>query len=597
MKIGLEIHFQLKGSKLFCSCDTEGSLENGKIFRKLTPVMGEMGKMDSAVQYENTRNRKFVYAISTNSCLVEEDEEPPHNVDSIALNTAIAVSMALHCNIVDYVTFMRKIVVDGSNTSGFQRTGIVGLDGYVSTSKGNVSISTITLEEDAGRKLSEDANSAEYSLDRLGIPLIEISTEPEIIDEKHALETARLIGHYVMSMDNFRGEVDSIRQDVNFSMGYGRVEIKGVSKLSFIKDTIEYEIKRQKALKELSTKLEGRAINISDFIDVSSMLSKSGSEMVSKALKSGKSAYCAMITGVNGFLKHGEYHLGREFADVAKNLGIGGLMHSDEFPGYGISESILNELYSIMGKGPDDGIIIVLTTGDKLESLKGLMACRLKKLRSMDLAETRAATDKGETRYLRPLAGKERMYPETDIAAVEINGSRLSSIKNIIPLSLEESMKKLTAEFGLSSVESQSILNNNLFNDFKKLYGIYNKPHIISRLILQVIPELEKKEQKTLNGDELKKLLEIAAMHSWDRSTVEKAVYLLIAKNIPLNELDKQNELKILSRNEIINIIKSIINKEAVTEKNIIPLFKNATESSFNPRDVIEIFSKLKNGK
>lgn len=268
MKIGLEIHFQLKGNKLFCSCSTEGRDLKDSFVRKLTPVMGEMGKMDTAVEYETIRNRDFVYDISSNSCLVEKDEEPPHPVNIDALKTSIAISRALNCKVLDYISFMRKIVVDGSNTSGFQRTGIVGMDGSIKTSRGNVRISTITLEEDACRKLSEKNGIVEYSLDRLGIPLIEISTEPDILDPEHALETAKAIGHYVMSMPNFRGEVDSIRQDVNFSMGFGRVEIKGVSKLSFIKDTIDYEIKRQNSLEAISRKLSGQFSGIGDFIDI-----------------------------------------------------------------------------------------------------------------------------------------------------------------------------------------------------------------------------------------------------------------------------------------------------------------------------------------
>ncbi len=595
MKIGLEIHFQLKGSKLFCSCDTEGEKTDFVIERKMTPVMSEMGEMDSAVKYEYIRNRKFIYHTSTNSCLVEKDDEPPHNVDYNALKTAIALSMGLHCKIVDYVSFMRKLVIDGSNTSGFQRTGIIGMNGYIKTSKGNVNISTITLEEDAARKIMENEEKAEYSLDRLGIPLIEISTEPDIINQEHALETAKAIGYLVMSMDNFRGEVDSIRQDVNFSMGYGRVEIKGVSKLSFIRDTVNYEINRQESLNEISRILKIKGCEISNFSDITDIFKNTESSMIKKAIKSGKSVFAARITNVNHLMKYNNYHLGKELADVAKNMGIGGMMHSDEFPGYGISDKELNNVYNLLIKGENDGIIIVLTYKNNIDQLLSLLRSRLNKIINMDLAETRAATGNGETRYLRPLPGKERMYPETDVPLFEINGNLLNEAREIIPETMEEVNSKLNNEYKLSNIESDGIINNNLYNTFVKLIKIYNEPRTISRLLLQTIPELNKKYNSKIGNEDIIKILNIAKNAGWDRSNIEKALEIFTVKKININELIKMDELKSLNDNEIKKIIAKLINNNSITEKNIIPSFKKETNSTFNAKKVIEIYKKLKN--
>ncbi len=595
MKIGLEIHFQLKGSKLFCSCDTEGEKTDFVIERKMTPVMSEMGEMDSAVKYEYIRNRKFIYHTSTNSCLVEKDDEPPHNVDYDALKTAIALSMGLHCKIVDYVSFMRKLVIDGSNTSGFQRTGIIGMNGYIKTSKGNVNISTITLEEDAARKIMENEEKAEYSLDRLGIPLIEISTEPDIINQEHALETAKAIGYLVMSMDNFRGEVDSIRQDVNFSMGYGRVEIKGVSKLSFIRDTVNYEINRQESLNEISRILKIKGCEISNFSDITDIFKNTESSMIKKAIKSGKSVFAARITNVNHLMKYNNYHLGKELADVAKNMGIGGMMHSDEFPGYGISDKELNNVYNLLIKGENDGIIIVLTYKNNIDQLLSLLRSRLNKIINMDLAETRAATGNGETRYLRPLPGKERMYPETDVPLFEINGNLLNEAREIIPETMEEVNSKLNNEYKLSNIESDGIINNNLYNTFVKLIKIYNEPRTISRLLLQTIPELNKKYNSKIGNEDIIKILNIAKNAGWDRSNIEKALEIFTVKKININELIKMDELKSLNDDEIKKIIAKLINNNSITEKNIIPSFKKETNSTFNAKKVIEIYKKLKN--
>lgn len=594
MKIGLEIHFQLKGNKLFCSCSTEGKKLDETIERSMTPVMSELGEMDSAVKYEQVRNRKFIYYLSSNSCLVEKDEEPPHNVDYNALKTAIAVSMALHCKIVDYASFMRKIVIDGSNTSGFQRTGIIGINGYIKTSKGNVNISTVTLEEDAARKIDEDEKKAEYSLDRLGIPLIEISTDPDIIDQEHAIETAKSIGYLVMSMENFRGEVDSIRQDVNFSMGYGRVEIKGVSKLSFIKDTINYEIERQKSLSDISNILKSKGCEISDFYDITKIFENTESSMIKKAIKSGKNVFSAKISNTNHLMKYNNYHLGKELADVAKNMGIGGMMHSDEFPGYGISDTELNNIYKLLSKNENDSIIIVLTYKNKIIPLLNLLRLRLNKIIDMDLAETRAANEKGETRYLRPLPGKERMYPETDISLIEINNNILKDAEKIIPETMENASNNLNNKYKLSNVESDAIINNNLYNQFIKLIKIYNEPKIIARLLLQTIPELEKKYNSKIGNEDIIKLLNIADNNKWDRINIEKALEIFTVKKININDLIKMDELKQLTDEEISEIIKKLIKNNSITEKNIIPSFKKETNSTFNAKKVIEIFKKMK---
>ncbi len=614
MKIGLEIHFQLKGNKLFCSCSTEGTDSGSAFQRKLTPVMGEMGKLDNAVEYENIRNREFLYRVSSNSCLVEKDEEPPHPVNQEALNDAIAISRALNCKILDYASFMRKIVIDGSNTSGFQRTGIIGLDGYIRTSKGRVRISTITLEEDACRKISEKHGKAEYSLDRLGIPLIEISTEPDIVDPDHALETAKAIGHFVMSMGNFRGEVDSIRQDVNFSMGFGRVEIKGVSKLSFIKDTLDYEIKRQKSLSEISGKFSGKPPVVENFVDITGIFGNTGSSMIKKAIDSGRSVMSARLPGCNHLMKHGDYRLGRELADVAKNLGIGGLMHSDEFPAYGLTDQELKEIYSSVGKKDNDAVIVVIADKSSIKALGPLLNQRLDKLVRMNLEETRAATQSGETRYLRPLAGKERMYPETDIPVIEITEEHIKSIEYMVPKSLDEIKNELTETFKLSQVEAESIINTNMLTLFTVLAKDFNNPSILSRILLQIIPEFEKKRGKKLTPDEIRdimgvtlssgnqysrdnKITSIFGMGNrkkWDRSTLELAISLYMLSNIPLSEIENRRELTPLTEDEIRRIIMQLKTEENINEKNLIVMFRKKTDHSFDPKIVIQIFKEMK---
>jgi Glu-tRNA(Gln) amidotransferase subunit E-like FAD-binding protein len=250
-KAGIEAHQQLETHKLFCNCPSLVNDEHeGDIFfeRKLKASAGEMGKVDQAAKFEMTKNKIIKYeGCSTSCCLVEMDEEPPHPVNMHALKTAMEVAMLFNAKILPQMHFMRKIVVDGSNVCGFQRTGLVAVDGYVKTSKGKVGIDTICLEEEAAKKLEDSNEYAKYRLDRLGVPLLEIATDASIKDPEHAKEVASLIGMILRSTGKVKRGIGTIRQDVNVSIkGHPRVEIKGFQELRYMSKVIENEVLRQK---------------------------------------------------------------------------------------------------------------------------------------------------------------------------------------------------------------------------------------------------------------------------------------------------------------------------------------------------------------
>ncbi|MCG2719209.1 MAG: Glu-tRNA(Gln) amidotransferase GatDE subunit E, partial [Nanoarchaeota archaeon] len=196
-KGGLEFHQQLETHKLFCSCPSIVHDDNPSINfkRKLRAVAGETGEVDLAAAFEQNKDKTFVYdACPTSSCMVEFDEEPPHEVNNEALDIVLEVALLLNCKIVEQIHFMRKTVVDGSNVSGFQRTALVGVDGFIETSKGKVKVSSVCLEEEAAKKVEDH-----YRLDRLGVALVEIATDPDIKDADHAKEAASIIGMILRS--------------------------------------------------------------------------------------------------------------------------------------------------------------------------------------------------------------------------------------------------------------------------------------------------------------------------------------------------------------------------------------------------------------
>ncbi|MFH1505869.1 MAG: Glu-tRNA(Gln) amidotransferase subunit GatE, partial [archaeon] len=248
-KAGIECHQQLEGKKLFCSCPT--TIRKDKpdftITRKLRASAGETGEVDQAALHEQKKDKYFIYqCYEDTTCLVETDSEPPHPINQDALKTCLQVSMMLNCKIVDEIQVMRKTVVDGSNTSGFQRTALVGRDGYLMLGNKKIRIPSVCLEEEACQVIERKKDHDVYNLSRLGIPLIEIATEPDMATPEEAKEVAAKIGMILRSTGACKRGIGSIRQDVNLSIkGGARTEVKGFQDYKSIPKVIEKETERQ----------------------------------------------------------------------------------------------------------------------------------------------------------------------------------------------------------------------------------------------------------------------------------------------------------------------------------------------------------------
>ena len=262
-KAGLEIHQQLDiGSKLFCRCPAylRSDKPNVIIRRRLHPVAGESGEVDIAAAHEASFNKEFIYeGYSDSNCLLEYDDSPPYEISQTALDEALKIALLLNCEIYPVTQIMRKMVIDGSNTSGFQRSVLIAHDGFIETSFGKVRVDTLCVEEDSARIIEKDAGKAVYRLDRLGIPLIEIATAPDMMNPEQVKEAALKIGEILRACKVKRG-IGTIRQDVNVSVkGHGRVEIKGFQDPAMMVKTIDKEIERQLlAIKEGKTNGEVR---------------------------------------------------------------------------------------------------------------------------------------------------------------------------------------------------------------------------------------------------------------------------------------------------------------------------------------------------
>ena len=259
-KCGIEIHQQLDTHKLFCNCPSEIRKDEPDfiIKRYLRASAGETGEVDIAAKHEQKKAKQFIYqGYDDTTCLVETDDEPPRAPNQEALLIALQVAELLDAKIVDKIQFMRKVVIDGSNTSGFQRTALVARDGKLKLNNKVINIPVICLEEDACQAIKRTKDDDTYNLSRLGIPLIEIATAPDISSPQECQLVAEHLGMLLRSTGKAKRGIGTIRQDVNVSISKGaRVEVKGFQELKSIPKVIDYEIDRQLTLVKKHKKIQ-----------------------------------------------------------------------------------------------------------------------------------------------------------------------------------------------------------------------------------------------------------------------------------------------------------------------------------------------------
>ncbi len=481
LKVGLEVHRQLDtAEKLFCSCPTVLRKDEPDVIvvRKLRPTQSEVGEVDRAALFEFEKGKTIIYeAYSDSTCLVELDEEPPHELNREALEVALQVALLLGSKPVDEVHVMRKIVIDGSTPFGFQRTCVVALGGSIEVRGKKVPIQHVGLEEDAGRKVAEDAQTVRYRLDRLGIPLIEVATEPVITDPEEAREVALAIGRIMRATGKVKRGIGSVRQDLNISIEGGAItEVKGVQELDLIPKVIENEVLRQVRLLAIRDELRSRGLRPeelrADFVDATHVFEKTACKVIRRALKAGGVVLALKLPKFAGLLAEEimpGHRFGKELSDIASALsGLGGIFHTDEMPAYGISDGEVRALRELVKAGPEDCVVFV--AGEKEKCLKALRAV-LKRAKEALIGvprETRMALPDGKTKFMRPRPGAARMYPETDIPPIRITPDYIRELKSRLPETPEEQVKRLMRDYGLSEKLAWQVVDADFLPLFEK---------------------------------------------------------------------------------------------------------------------------------
>lgn len=503
LKVGLEIHQQLDTDKLFCRCPSVLEEQHDTEFvRLLRPAQSELGELDRAAVEQARRHLSFRYLASRGSCcLVEADEEPPHDISERAVRVGIQVARMLRSTVADEVQVMRKIVIDGSNTTGFQRTCLLAQGGRLTTAHGAVGIQAICLEEDAARKVEEKAGVVTYKLDRLGIPLLEIATAPDIHTPEHARDAALALGQILRATGNVKRGLGTIRQDLNISIAGGaRVEVKGVQELRLLPLAVEKETARQKRLVEVRDALHERSVERKALdgitVEVTHVFKGTASQIVAKALAGGGTVLALKLPGFAGLLgkKTEQPRLGSELAQRARiRAGVKGLFQSDELPEYGIAEAEVGAVREALRCSPHDAFVLVAEQRDK--AAEAIEAVRERAAQALEGVpeETREVLEDGTTRYTRPLPGRARMYPETDVPPFPITEALLKQTDAALPEMPDAKEKRFLATYKLNPEEAKQLVRLGWAGTFEEIVrsaGADEKS--VARVFLNTIPELAK---------------------------------------------------------------------------------------------------------
>jgi len=574
LKVGLEIHVQLDtGRKLFCHCRPElkNTEPDFRIVRRLRPAMSELSAIDPAALWEFRKMKTIMYeGYNDVTCLVELDEEPPHEPDEESLLLALAISKAFNAKIFDEIYVMRKVVIDGSNVSGFQRTMVVAHDGLAVFPNYKVPIWTISLEEDAARKVEEKGDLVVYRLDRLGIPLIEVSTGPMEYPPASIAEVAWLIGRTIMNTRRTKRGLGSIRQDLNISIAKGaKTEVKGVPELSLIPKVIELEVLRQVNLLKIRDELINRGLSkdqyTPDLVDVTEVFSSTKSNIVRKTLEAGGVVAALKTPGLRGLLGF-ELQPGRRFgSELADRVRawtrLGGLIHSDELPGYGISGE---EVSKVAGRlGTDSFILLMGPPGVELQEAAKVIVNRVREAFDGVPEETRAAREDGTTYFMRPRPGAARMYPETDLRPIRVTIELLAKADMYVPEPIDRQIERY-ASMGMSRELARQLAVSEYSLEAEELMRKYKgrvNPTLIASIFVNTIKGLGRGVEQV---DVVKAVDELLALYADGKITREAIqdvlqVYVEEDGRRGLVEIINEKNLWRMQYSEVLSLVKSMI--------------------------------------
>ena len=445
---GLEVHQQLlTETKLFCRCPAgRYSAEyDAEILRHMRPTLSELGEYDGTALMEKKTRKNIYYRIHHDTvCTYEFDDTPPFFIDDDALDIALELCLLMRLNVVSELHIARKQYLDGSIPTGFQRTGIIGVGGWIPHKNRRIGMRQLSIEEDACREVSDTGHDRVLLTDRLGMPLIEAVTEPDMRTPQEAADVCQIIRKLCRSTGKVRTGYGAAREDVNVSVRGGtRIEIKGVPQIWRIPRLCYNEARRQWSLLRIREDLKRRGITPETFQytvhDVTRVLAKALYEPIRIALTEGSRVKCVVLRGFAGILhtdtqEHTTF--AKEFSDrirvIACLTRLPNLVHSDT-----AAEALAARDWKALRKKTDSGHAdaLLLVWGDEQDTRT---ACEEIAIRAREATEgvpsdTRQVFQDGTTGFERVLPGADRMYPDTDLPPLAISRERVERIRTSLP--------------------------------------------------------------------------------------------------------------------------------------------------------------------
>jgi glutamyl-tRNA(Gln) amidotransferase subunit E len=482
---------------------------------------------------------------------------------------------------VDEVQVMRKVVIDGSTPFGFQRTAVVALNGEITVDGKRIPIQTVCVEEDACRKIEEQDKISNYRLDRLGIPLVEVVTGPVIKSPKEAEEVAFALGRLLRASNKIKRGIGSIRQDLNVSINDGAIiEIKGVQELELISQVVHYEVQRQLSLLKIRNELKKRKITCDDFdddmYDVTAIFKTTECQMLRKAVKSGLKIMAIILpnfSGVLGVTLLPGMRFGTELSDYAKFWGaVGGIFHSDELPGFGITTEEFAQLKSFLKVEEKDAIVFVCGEQRNVRDALTAVITRVKAAIGGITPETRSADLDGTTHYSRPRPGAARMYPETDVPPVPVTSTQLSTINNNLPEHPEVQLNRLMKNYNLNRKLALQLQNSEFVRIFEVIAG---RTTIAASFIAATLTEtLKSMKREGVNVNLISHKLIVKVFELVDKKVVAQEaipdllVWMVNHTDAILTEAVQALGLHVVSEEMLIDLIEKVVQEnEAIIKK------------------------------
>ena len=588
LKCGLEIHQQLNTqTKLFCRCPAklQGSREpEFTISRKMRPVLGEMGTYDKAMLTEYGKGMGIVYeGYNDVVCTYEQDDTPPFSCNIEARKIALQIALLLNANIIEEMHVCRKNYLDGSVPCGFQRTMILGTDGYIELENGKkIGIDILSLEEEAARRIKTEKKTNYFRLDRLGIPLVEVTTRPDINNPDECRESAERIGLLLWST-NVKKVIGSIRQDINVSIAEGtRIEIKGVQKLGWIPVLINHEISRQLKLIEIIHELEKKKLdekNVNEnFIDLSEPLAKTKSNFISKGIKSGKKLFGVNFSGFKGIFGKElmeDYRFGTEVSSKVKIIsGLQGIIHSDEdLNKYKFSKEDIEKIKEKLSSKEGDCFILVLGPEEDVKKAMKVIINRVKFAFKGVPPETRKALENGNTEFLRELHGGARLYPDTDTEAIFNLKEEIQEIHKNLPELPWLTIKKYSKKYDTEERMIKDLIFTGklqLFDDLIKLYT--DNPSLIFTTLLETTTALrrEGKNMENISDNDFLEIFTLLKKKEISKEAIEELMSLKAdSPELSIDQIKKKSKIESITLEDLKKLTAKIVdnNSKMIKEK------------------------------